>query len=142
MDITIQCFSIIIFITTNAQKLITLIFIIKMKTTELKKLAVKEAIQEELKEILLEAVRAPKISGIVSPSPVMEQVTNPQSNVSSLTEEGKREAYKNILGDMASPLNSNNAQGQFQPQPGYDPANGSLPGGNVGMDQIMGLMKK
>lgn len=116
-----------------------------MKTTELKKLikgAVKEAIQEELKEILLEAVRAPKVSGIVSPSPVMEQVTNPQSNVSSLTEEGKREAYKNILGDMASPLNSNNAQGQFQPQPGYDSANGSLPGGNVGMDQIMGLMKK
>jgi hypothetical protein len=116
-----------------------------MKTTELKKLikgAVKEAIQEELKEILLEAVRAPKISGIVSPSPVMEQVTQPQSNVSSLTEEDKREAYKNILGDMASPLNSNSAQGQFQPQSGYDPANGSLPGGSVGMDQIMGLMQK
>ena len=116
-----------------------------MKTTELKKLikgAVKEAIQEELKEILLEAVRAPKISGIVPPSPVMEQITNNQPQKPQLTEEDKREAYRNILGDMAAPLNTSNSQGQFQPQSGYDVANGSLPGGEVGMSQIMGLMKK
>jgi hypothetical protein len=123
-----------------------------MKTTELKKLikgAVKEAIQEELKEILLEAVRAPRIGGTAAPSPVMESTMmgTPTTNVAQptnppLTEQEKREAYKNILGDMAAPLNSSKAQGTFQPQGGYDVANGSLPGGNVGMDQIMGLMKK
>jgi len=123
-----------------------------MKTTELKKLikgAVKEAIQEELKEILLEAVRAPRISNTTAMSPVMEStiMSTPPTNIAqptnqTLSEQEKREAYKNILGDMSSPINSNSAPGTFQPQAGYDVANGSLPGGAVDMDQIMGLMKK
>jgi len=83
-----------------------------MKTTELKKLikgAVKEAIQEELKEILLEAVRAPRISNTTAMSPVMEStiMSTPPTNIAqptnqTLSEQEKREAYKNILGDMSS----------------------------------------
>ena len=123
-----------------------------MKSTELKNLikgAVREAIQEELKEILLEAVKAPRVSGTAAPSQVMEStmVGNPTPNVAqptnqTLTEQEKREAYRNILGDMSSPMNTNNVPGAFNPKPGFDSANGSLPEGNVGMDQIMGLMKK
>ena len=55
----------------------------------------------------------------------------------------KREAYANILGETAAQFTTNNIPaGKFQPQPGFDNANGSLPAGEVGMDQIMGLMKK
>ena len=79
-----------------------------MKSTELKKLiknAVKEAIQEELKDILLEAVKAPK-------APLITESKN-----------------------MDVPQ-------KFQPQGSTDTtsANGQLPGGDVGMDQIMNLM--
>jgi hypothetical protein len=122
-----------------------------MKTTELKKLikgAVKEAIQEELKDILLEAVRAPRIGGTAAPSQVMESTimgpptTNVAQPLNPMTEEQRRESYKNILGEMATPLNTDSITPSFQPQAGYDVANGSLPGGDVNMDQIMGLMKK
>tara|TARA_R110001592_G_scaffold21801_6_gene87449 strand:+ start:4865 stop:5236 length:372 start_codon:yes stop_codon:yes gene_type:complete len=123
-----------------------------MKSTELKNLikgAVREAIQEELKEILLEAVKTPRVSGTAAPSQVMESTMmgNPTSNVAqpinqTLTEQEKRDAYRNILGDMSSPLNTNNVPGGFQPPTSFDSANGKLPEGEVGMDQIMGLMKK
>lgn len=120
-----------------------------MKTTELKKLikgAVKEAIQEELKDILLEAVRTPKIGGYAAPSPVMEQatVTMPSNGVptqSTMTAEQKRNLYEQALGETTISYNSQDAQ-SFRPQAGYDPANGTLPSGNVGMDQIMSLMTK
>jgi len=74
-------------------------------------------------------------------------MSTPPTNIAqptnqTLSEQEKREAYKNILGDMSSPINSNSTPGTFQPQAGYDVANGSLPGGAVDMDQIMGLMKK
>ena len=122
-----------------------------MKSTELKNLikgAVREAIQEELKEILLEAVKAPRVSGTAAPSQVISTMMgNPTSNVAqptnqTLTEQEKRDAYRNILGDMSSPLNTNNVPGGFQPPTSFDSANGKLPEGEVGMDQIMGLMKK
>ena len=123
-----------------------------MKSTELKNLikgAVREAIQEELKEILLEAVKAPRVGGTAAPSQVMEStmVGNPTPNVAqptnqTLTEQEKRDAYRNILGDMSSTMNTNNVPGAFNPKPGFDSTNGALPEGNVGMDQIMGLMKK
>jgi hypothetical protein len=129
-----------------------------MKPSELKsfiKEAVREAIQEELKDILLEAVRAPKLpiqetyqmNNLLSPvsTGTSTQVTNspPQK---SATE--KRAMMESIMGDMrrgqdtismtTANLNS------FQVPTGVNTsAEGtSLPQGNVGLDQIMALMNK
>jgi|TARA_R110001592_G_scaffold69722_4_gene213953 hypothetical protein len=116
-----------------------------MKLTELKKVlkeTVREVIQEELKDILLEAVKSPKV---VTQTPVMESFTPtpipspPIPSTPSMSAQDKRNAYKNILGETASSFKSNDAQ-IFKPNPAMDVANGALPSGNVGMDQIMGLM--
>ncbi len=56
-----------------------------------------------------------------------------------MSSQEKRNAYKNLLGETEASFTSNHAQ-NFRPNPGMDVANGSLPGGTVGMDQIMGLM--
>lgn len=106
-----------------------------MKQNALKSLikqAVKEAIQEELKDILLEAVRSPK--------QIVVENTQPQKVVEgpSISSNEKRDAYKNIMGDMRAQLTSQNVPKPFNPQggaPGMD-----LPAGEVNMDQIMGLM--
>ena len=109
-----------------------------MKVTELKKIikqSVKEAIQEELKDILLEAVKSP------TPSPINESrnldVNPPTPSISS------KEKYKDILDEMAMSFKSKDVQ-KFQPQGSMDTTsvNGQLPGGEVGMDQIMNLMTK
>jgi len=108
-----------------------------MKSTELKKMikdAVKEAIQEELKDILLEAVRAPK--GSVA---VVQESVQPQTP--SMTAEQKRTAYQNILGNMGNSFNTSNVPQRFNPS-GGDSVNGSLPPGEVDMSQIAGLMGK
>jgi len=114
-----------------------------MKLTELKKVlkeTVREVIQEELKDILLEAV---KTSKVVNPTPVMESfnptVPTPSPTTPIMSAQDKRDAYKNILGETAKGFTSNDAQ-TFRPNPGMDMTNGSLPTGNVGMDQIMNLM--
>lgn len=114
-----------------------------MKLTELKKVlkeTVREVIQEELKDILLEAVKSPKV---VTSTPIVESITptpqQPSIQPPSLSSKEKRDAYRNILGETAAGFTSNHAP-NFQPNPGMDVANGSLPGGTVGMDQIMGLM--
>jgi hypothetical protein len=107
-----------------------------MKSTELKKMikeAVKEAIQEELKDILLEAVRSPK-------QVVQETVAMPTPQLSSKPKVDAKAAYKQAMGETALSFNSSNVQQPFQPQGTFDPANGTLPEGNVSMDQIMGLM--
>lgn len=115
-----------------------------MKTTELKKLikeAVREAIQEEIKDILLEAVRSPKptITAGAPVAPVVE-TTTPKPTIAE-----QRAAYTSIMGDMKMSGGNMNLTSTdvntFQPRP-VDSANGSLPDGNVGLDQIMGLMKK
>lgn len=106
--------------------------------------AVKEAIQEELKEIILEAVRTPKTPVTVVPTPVMEQVSiqTPQTpQTPTMTADAKRAAYENILGDTAAAFNSSNVQ-SFQPQADMDVANGTLPPGEVDINQIAGLMSK
>jgi len=108
-----------------------------MKTTELKKFikeAVKEAIQEELKDILLEAVRTPKTQ-------IVKEHSVPQVNISSKPAEitiDRRQAYMDVLGETALSFTSTDVS-KFSPQ-GVDPVNGSLPSGEVGMDQIMGLL--
>ena len=109
-----------------------------MKTTDLKKIikdAVKEAIHEELKDILLEAVRAPKTQ-------IVQEHSIPKVDISSRPIEvtmDKRQSYMDIIGETAMSFTSQNAQ-TFNPR-GVDPVNGSLPEGEVGMDQIMNLMK-
>ena len=121
-----------------------------MKASALKKLikeAVKEAIQEELKEVLLEAVKAPK--QIVNETKLGTPTTNvapsiPQTPSVSLAD--KRQKYMDVIGETALNLTSKDAQGfsnkPFNPQGSIDTTspNGALPSGEVGMDQIMGLM--
>jgi len=108
-----------------------------MKSTELKKFikeAVREAIQEELKDILLEAVRTPKTQ-------IVREHMIPQVDISSRPPEitmDKRKAYMDILGETALNLTSQDVP-KFAPQ-GVDSINGALPNGEVGMDQIMNLM--
>ena len=123
-----------------------------MKTEALKKIikeAVREAIQEELKEVLLEAVKAPKA---VVTQPIQESITSTtpapvtQTPKKSLSEQ--RQAYMDIIGETGLNMNSTHAQGfgnkPFNPTGNIDTtsANGALPGGEVNMDQIMGLMTK
>ncbi|MCP4482044.1 MAG: hypothetical protein GY817_04470 [bacterium] len=114
-----------------------------MKLSQLKTIvkdAVKEAIQEEMKDILLEAVRVPKTS--VQPI-VQEKVTPqplPQADKAQL-----RENMMNVLGGMMpganGTLNATSADVPLQVGSGDTTSpNGSLPQGNVSMDQIMGLM--
>ena len=114
-----------------------------MKSTELKKMikdAVKEAIQEELKDILLEAVRAPKGSvAVVQESIKPEPPTSGVPTQPSMTAAQKRNLYEQALGETTMNFNSSQAQ-TFRPQAGYDSANGTLPSGEVDMSQIMGLM--
>ena len=112
-----------------------------MKTELLKNLikeAVREAIQEELKEVLLEAVKAPKIS---HPQPVQENRTITSTTPPPVSQVDRRQSYMDIIGETKLNLTSRDAQ-TFNPQGAGDTtsANGALPGGEVGMDQIMGLM--
>ncbi len=123
-----------------------------MKANELKKMikeAVKEAIQDELKEILLEAIKTPK--QIVNESKLgtpTSNVASPISSTSPTSLADKRQSYMDIIGETALNLNSGHAQGfgnkPFNPKGNIDTTspNGALPEGEVGMDQIMGLMTK
>jgi len=128
-----------------------------MKPSELKsfiKEAVREAIQEELKDILLEAVRAPKapIQEAYQMHPVTVNATTTQVPQKSSAE--KRAMMESIMGDMRRgqdtfSFNSADARGMgittntLQVTPGMNTTgDGSkLPEGNVGLDMIMGLMK-
>jgi hypothetical protein len=120
-----------------------------MKLSQLKtivKEAVKEAIQEEMKDILIEAVRAPK-------SVVYENNTTAPAPINSVTQqkmpEDKRMAMKeniqSVLGGMMpganGTLSATSTDIPLQVGGGDTSSpNGSLPQGNVSMDQIMGLM--
>ena len=124
-----------------------------MKPSELKsfiKDAVREAIQEELKDILLEAVRAPKapIQEAYQMHPVTVNATTTQTPAKSPAE--KRAMMESIMGDMRrgqDTLNFTSANAvtanTLQVAPGMNTTgDGSkLPEGNVGLDMIMGLMK-
>ncbi len=114
-----------------------------MKLEALKKIlkeTVREVIQEELKDILLEAVKSPKV---ITSTPIIESITatppTPSISTPTMSAEEQRNAYRNILGETETKFTSNSAQA-FRPNPGMDVANGSLPDGTVGMDQILGLM--
>ena len=112
-----------------------------MKLSQLKNIvkeAIKEAIQEEMKEILIEAVRAPKqVIHEVAPS---TQKPLPETDKATL-----RENMMNVLDGMRpganGTLNANTSNVPLQVT-STDTMNGSLPQGEVNMDQIMGLMNK
>jgi hypothetical protein len=109
-----------------------------MKTTDFKKLikeAVREAIQEELKDILLEAVKSPK-------QIVRESYTPPSTPAQPAYAPPPidfRSKYAEVLGETAMSFTSNDVQQPFRPQVS-DPVNGNLGTGELGMDQIMGLL--
>jgi len=109
-----------------------------MKTTELKKFikdAVREAIQEELKDILLEAIKTPKQVVRESYAPPAQ---TPQPSFTQPTMD-LRSKYADVLGETAMSFTTNDIQPAFRPQVS-DPINGNLGTGEVGMDQIMSLL--
>ena len=130
-----------------------------MKLNHLKKIikqAVKEAIQEEMKDILLEAVKSPKQTVIETrtsaplkvadtPGPMnpMMQTSMPEDNKMAM-----RENIQNVLGSMMpganGTINATTSNVPMSVTPGMDTMspNGKLPAGNVSIDQIMGLMKR
>jgi ATP-dependent Zn protease len=129
-----------------------------MKLSQLKtivKEAVKEAIQEEMKDILMEAVRSPKqtvyenrmgtpTTDVAAPSPMnpVMQTSMPEDNRMAM-----RENIQNVLGSMMPDANgnikatTNNVPLQMSGNMDTTSPNGSLPQGEVDMDQIMSLMK-
>jgi len=110
-----------------------------MKSQQFKTLikeAVREVIQEELKDILLEAVRSPK-APVTENTYAQPAVSNPRK----LSPEERKNMFSGIIGEMQQGGTATTAySGQFNPQgvmPGSD-----LPGGEVGVDQIMNLMNR
>jgi hypothetical protein len=121
-----------------------------MKTDTLKKLikeAVKEVIQEELKDILLEAIKSNKQplkeSYQVSDDRTLNFNTNSLNNFIPSTTTNPRQAYMDILNDMAQGPESG-FKGEFKVNgPINTMAEGSaLPQGQLGLDQIMNLISK
>ena len=128
-----------------------------MKLSQLKtivKEAVKEAIQEEIKDILIEAVRSPKQTvyenriGIPTTDVAVPSSTNSvmQSPLPETDKAQLRENMMNVLGGMMPGANgtlkatSSDVPLQMTGPVDTTSPNGSLPQGNVSMDQIMGLM--
>ena len=107
-----------------------------MKLNELRKVIreeVKAAIQEELKDILLEAVRSPK--NVVTES----TIATPKPQTNTAAQQAARQSIMNsMMGSGGNPSFTSNDVATFNPQ-GAMPG-GDLPQGNVGLDQIMGLM--
>ncbi len=127
-----------------------------MKLSQLKSIvkdAVKEAIQEEMKDILMEAVRSPKQTvyenkiGTPTTNVAVPSSTNPvmQSSLPETDKATLRENMMNVLDGMRpganGTLNANTSNVPLQVT-STDTMNGSLPQGEVNMDQIMGLMNK
>ena len=130
-----------------------------MKLSQLKtivKEAVREAIQEEMKDLLMEAVRAPRqtvveritatpSTDIGTPSPMnpVMQTSMPEGDRMAM-----RENIQSVLGGMMPGANgtisANTNSMPLQMTGNVDTAspNGSLPEGDVSINQIMGLMKK
>ena len=121
-----------------------------MKIEGLKKLikeAVREAIQEELKDILLEAVKSPKT--IVQETytggtqPFLNQPVMAQPSGTTVNHDFRRN-LRDMIGDefdATITANSSHVQPAYTPRPVNTMGEGSsLPGGEVSLDQIMGIM--
>jgi hypothetical protein len=120
-----------------------------MKPIEFKQIikqAVREAIQEELKDILLEAVRSPKTMVVEA----KQLLTGSPESTPELAVD-RRKKYMDVLGETAgfnmpefTPGGDNNISfnsNAFRPTAVNTAAEGSaLPSGEVDMSQIMGLL--
>jgi hypothetical protein len=123
-----------------------------MKPSEFKTLikeAVREAFQEELKEILLEAVKAPKgtIVGAGGYGTVTESKgTYAQPHLEQpkqLSPSERKNIFAGMIEEMQNGGVANTAyQGNINPSGPVDTINGALPEGQVGLDQIMALMNR
>ena len=121
-----------------------------MKTDMLKKLikeAVREAIQEEIKDILLEAVRSPKTvvsETYTGTNPFLNQPVIATPSTSTNINPDIKRNLRAMIGsefDTTISANSSHAQSAYTPPPVSTVGEGSsLPGGEVSLDQIMGLM--
>ena len=117
-----------------------------MKIDSLKKLikeAVREAIQEELKDILLEAVKSPKTVVQETYVPVSPTTVNTQPSHTTVNHDLRRNLRSMIGGEFDTVIsaNSSHAQPVYTPPPVNTAGEGSsLPGGEVSLDQIMGIM--
>lgn len=117
-----------------------------MKIDGLKKLikeAVREAIQEELKDILLEAVKSPKTIVQEAYIPAPSQPVAFQTSGTTVNHDLKRNLRSMIGGEFDATItaNSSHAQPTYTPPPVNTAGEGSsLPGGEVSLDQIMGIM--
>ena len=128
-----------------------------MKLSQLKTIvkdAVKEAIQEEMKDILMEAVRSPKPTvyenrmGIPTTNVATANPINPvmQSSLPETDKATLRENMMNVL-DLIRPgasgtLNANTSNVPLQVTGNADSFSRLMKNGEVNMDQIMGLMNK
>jgi hypothetical protein len=122
-----------------------------MKASDFKKIikeAVREVFQEEMREILLEAVKSPRVPvGAGGYGSVTETRTATGTGTVS---EASRQAFRDMMGGNFSPnkqdtfsFNTNNTQPAYTPPPISTTGEGSsLPAGEVNLDQIMGLMNK
>jgi len=122
-----------------------------MKTDMLKKLikeAVREAIQEEIKDILLEAVKSPKTvvqETYTGVQPFLNQPVMATPTTTVVNHDLKRNLRAMIGGEFDTTITANSlhAQPAYTPPPVSTVGEGSsLPGGEVSLDQIMGLMTK
>ena len=109
-----------------------------MKLNELRKVIreeVKAAIQEELKDILLEAVRSPKPAITENLSVATPVKPDP---------EAQKAFRQQMLSQMAAGNGNMNLttadSNTFRPAGPATAEGSALPEGNVGLDQIMGLM--
>lgn len=123
-----------------------------MKLSQLKiivKEAVKEAIQEEMKDIILEAVRSPKqVVSEYNPVNSYTPPPSPTNPTATKTREEIRESYMKVLNGMKPgangtlSANTNSAPLQINSMMDTTSPNGQLPEGDVSMDMIMGLMNR
>jgi hypothetical protein len=111
-----------------------------MKQNEFKKMikeAVREVFLEEMKEILLEAVRSPK--AVVTEN--RQMATSTKSNIPVDVKRNLRSMIGGDGFDTTFSTNSSMAQPAYTPPPVNTAGEGSsLPSGEVGLEQIMGLM--
>jgi len=122
-----------------------------MDTKQFKKIikeAVKEVFQEEMREILLEAVKAPKATIVTestntSGNNSMFNNTSPSKPTKTLTAAERKAMFGGMIEEMQSEtLSATTNNIPFRPNLGGDTINGALPAGEVDLSQIMGLMSK
>ncbi len=98
--------------------------------------------QEEIKDILLEAVRSPKAVVSENTDPLAFNIKTTSTNINP---DIKRNLRSMIGGEFDTMMtaNSSHAQPAYTPPPISTVGEGSsLPNGEVSLDQIMGLMTK